>query len=461
MDCATANHQGRRHASILRRRDRAGVHPIGRTRRPLYVPLHEEPAGPVDCTGLLGVCGTTTRRSSMESTATRRTLLKAALAGVGGAVVSAGVIPDARAAASGRLRPDWHRRIDEIVAAIGPDGTGITVAVSKEGRTVFAKGYGLRDRGLPERFTGEDYFQVEQLDEVLDLPRGRRRSTFDTVYNLGSISKGFTAAAVLLLHERGRLSVHDRLGTFLPDYRRAADVTLLQLMHQVTGIPDYNDFPLFQSAYDAFVASGESDHSAVVAKLESLPLQFPPGSKYAYSNSNFLLLALVVQKVAGMPLGRFLQRHFFDPLRMRDTTQGYPARGSRDVALGYYAETDGVHRAYQWSLPWMTGAGGLTGSARDLAVWDAALSRPGLFRRETLRMMFTPELGGYACGWVIQTHDGKPYIWHNGGMGGFRTMHALFPDQDISVILLSNDQTTYPAIDRSAPKVFDAVREIW
>jgi CubicO group peptidase (beta-lactamase class C family) len=399
----------------------------------------------------------------MENIPTRRTLLKASLAGAAGAAtLTAGPVGAwAAPAGSERHRASWLRRIDEIVAAITPVDVGITVAVSKRGRTFFAKGYGLRDRGRPDEFTGEDFFKVEQLDVRLNLPRGRRRPTFDTIFNLGSISKGFTAAAVFWLHERGRLSIHDRLGKYLPAYTSGADITLLQLMHQQSGIPDYNDFPLFQQAYDAFVASGERDHSATAAKLDSLPLTFPPGTKYAYSNSNFLLLALVVEKVTRTSFGRFAQRTFFDPLRMHDTTQGYPARYSTDVALGYRAEEDGVHRQYQWSLPWMLGAGGILGSARDLAKWQAAMLRPGLLSRESLQTMFTPELGSYACGWVTQTHQDKPYIWHNGGMGGFRTVHGLFPDQGISVSLLTNDEITSPAIEQSVPKVFDAVKEVW
>jgi len=399
----------------------------------------------------------------MASTPTRRTLLKASLAGAAAAAGGLGIASGAGATTTepSRRQDVWGPRIDEIVAAIGPAGSGITVAVHKLGRTVFAKGYGLRDRGLPERFIGEDFFKVEQLDDRLHLPRGRRGTGFDTIYNLGSISKGFTSAAVLRLHDQGKLSVHDRLGKYLPGYPRAADITLLQLMQQVTGIPDYNNFPLFQPAYDVFVASGERDYSQVLAKLQSLPLTFPPGTKYAYSNSNYLLLGLVVQKVARTSLGSFLQRQFFGPLHMHDTTQGYPRRGSRDVALGYSPGGTRADRAYQWNLSWMLGAGGLLGTARDLARWDTALLRPGLFRPSTRRLMFTPNLNSYACGWVIQTHQDKPYIWHNGGMGGFRTMHALFPDQDISVILLTNDETTSPAVERSAPKVFDAVREIW
>lgn len=406
----------------------------------------------------------------MENTPTRRTLLKASLAGVTGAAAAAGLgaTPVASASTSGghraesSRRAEWTRRIDEIIAPITtPRGLGVTVAVHKRDRAVFVKGYGLRDRGLPETFTGEDFFEVEQLDDLLHLNRGKRATTFDTNYNLGSISKGFTAAAVLLLQERGKLTVDDRLGTYLPAYTRGSDVTLLQLMHQVSGIPDFNNFPLSDQAYADFVASGEKDFSSVLTTLDSLPLAFPPGSQYAYSNSNFLLLGLVVEKVARTDLGRFLQRHVFGPLRMRDTRHGYPAKGSTDVALGYQALADDVARAYQWNMPWLTGAGSLSGTARDLGRWQWALQRPGLLSRSSLRTMFTPLLDEYGCGWVVTTHDDRPYHWHNGGMGGFRTMNAIFPDQEISVTLLSNDDTATPAVERSAPQVFDAVREIW
>ncbi|NUR86858.1 MAG: beta-lactamase family protein [Nonomuraea sp.] len=386
----------------------------------------------------------------MTSALTRRTLLTASLAGI----AAAGLTSPARASAR-----EANQRIDEIVAAIRPPGIGVTVAVSRHGRTIFTKGYGLRDRGKPDVFTGQDFYQVQQLDQRLHLTRGSLPATAGTIYNLGSISKGFTAAAILRLHERGELSVNDPLGTFLPGYPRAAAITLLQLMQQVTGIVDYNQAPLFAPAYAAFVASGERDRSEVLAKLESLPLQFEPGTQWAYSNTNYLLLGLVVEEVTGMALGEYLERSFFRPLRLRDTRQGYPALGERDVALGYYAEADGVKRAYQWNLPWLLGAGGMTGTAPDLARWDAALLRPGLLRAETLELMFTPNLGGYACGWAVQTYDGRPFIWHNGGVGGFHTMHALFPDDGIAVVLLGNDQTTQPQLENSAKAVYDAIGE--
>lgn len=397
----------------------------------------------------------------MESGLTRRALLRTSLAGTAGTLLAGsglGGSGSANAATLDRRSPTpVTHRIDAIIADINPLDFGISVAVYKRHRRLFAKGYGWRDRGLPESFTGTDYFGVEQLDHRLDLSRAQVRPNIDTIYDMGSVSKQFTAGCILLLHQRRRLDVHDPLTAYFPASDRWNGITLLDLLHHESGIPDYNYFPQFSEPYAKFMDSGQSDYSPIVTKLESLPLLFPPGSKYKYSNSNYLLLGLIVAKVSGASYARFLDRHILGRFGMCDTKQGYPRRGSTDVALGYLPDDSTVYRAYQWNLPWLQGAGGLTSTARDIGRWDWAVQHPGLFRRDTLRLMFTPRLGSYACGWVVTTHKEEPYVWHNGSVGGYHTMNALFPDHHVAVVLLSNNEKLQPKLEEAAPRVFDAV----
>ena len=394
----------------------------------------------------------------MTTIPSRRQLLKTSLAIATGATARS-IMPDS---AHGRVPVKHGRcatRIDEIIGSINPLEFGISVAVYERARLIFAKGYGWRDRGRPDNFTGVDFFKVDQLDERLRLPRGEFRPDVDTIYNLGSVSKQFTAGAILLLNQWGRLSLSDRVTTYFPQYAAAADVSLLDLLHHESGIPDYNAFPEFDDAYAQFRASKESDYEPIVAKLATLPLQFGPGTQFRYSNSNYLLLALIIEQVAHTSYAEFLGRHIFGPLRMRNTKQGYPRAGRTNVALGYVADGDAPYRAYEWNLPWMQGAGGLTSTARDVGRWDWAVQHGGLFTRESRDVMFTPALGDYACGWVVTTHNGHRYRWHNGTVGGFHTMNAIFPDQGLAVILLSNNQALSPQLEYAAPQVFDAVNE--
>lgn len=350
-----------------------------------------------------------------------------------------------------------NERIDRIVEGINPLGFGITVAVFREEHMIFGKGYGLRDRGLPDVYTGTDFFGVEPLDRRLGLPRGQFPSGVDTIYELGSVSKQFTAAAVLLLQEQGALKTGDLVARYVSELTVPAGITLDHLLHHESGIADYNSFPRFADAYKEFRASGDRDFAAVLAELASIPPAFAPGAEYMYSNSDYLLLGIVVSRVSGLPLGEFLDRHIFQPLGMLHTRQDYPRQGSTDVALGYVADGQEVRRDYQWDLAWTAGAGGLTSTVVDLGRWDRALQQPGLFGPRLLGQMFTPAREGYACGWVVGSYRGERYVWHNGGVGGFHTMNALFPDRETAVILLSNNVDFMPQLENAAPAIFDVV----
>ncbi len=162
------------------------------------------------------------------------------------------------------------------------------------------------------------------------------------------MSKEFTAGAILLLQQDGKLSVNDPLSKYFPSIPSASSIPLLYLLQHRSGLVDYinfGDYPDFTPAYDAFMASGQTNYQPIADSLASFPLQVRAGTQYDYSNSNYLLLGMIVAKVSGEPLGAFLQQRIFAPLGMTQTQQGYPAAPVTDLALGYKVSGGAGRRA--------------------------------------------------------------------------------------------------------------------
>lgn len=326
---------------------------------------------------------------------------------------------------------------------------GVELAIYKHGTLVYGEGYGLRDRGLPDTFSGTDVWNIEQPDKLLALPRGRFAPDIDTIFDLASLSKPITAGAILLLQQDGKLSVNDPLSKYFPAFPKGDEIPLLYLLQQRSGLVNYNNFgarPDFSAAYADFMASGQTNYQPIVDRLASFPLQFAPGTQYQYSNSNYVLLGMIVARVSGEPLGAFLQQRIFGPLGMTRTQQGYPSAPATDLALGYEVDNGTMCRAWQWNLAWLAGSGGLTSTVGDVEKWDAAVRQTGIFTQASLTQMFAPSplsspFGGYADGWFISQLDGHSYVWHAGSIGGFQTLNAMFPDVGIDIIVLSNDGT--------------------
>jgi len=345
--------------------------------------------------------------------------------------------------------PPGQNSIDSIVQANYGGGWGVELAIYKKGTLAYSHGYGFRDRGLPDVFHVGNFWNVTQPDAIFNLPRGAFAPDAGTIYNLASVSKEFTAGAVLLLQQDGKLSVNDPVSKYFPAIPNGNAIPLLYLLQHRSGLVDCMNFgvyPDFGPAYSAFQAGGQIDHTPVVTALASFPLQFAPGSQYQYSNSNYLLLGLIVEQVSGQPLASFLQQRIFGPLGMTHTAQGYPAAPQSDIALGYRDDGAGAVRTWQWNLAYMSGFGGMTSTVQDLEKWDQAIRQPGIFTQASLTQMFTPSpigtpVGPYADGWFVTTLNGHRYLWHDGAIGGFQTMNAVFPDDGIDIIVLTNDGT--------------------
>ncbi len=351
---------------------------------------------------------------------------------------------------------------DSVIEQSYAGGWGVELAVYKGGSLLYEHGYGLRDRGLPDTFAFADMWHVPQPEATFNLPRVPSAPDANTLFDLASISKQFTAGAVLLLQQDGKLSVNDRLSAYFSGFPNGDTITLQELLQHRSGLVDYNNFgsvPDFSGAYAAFMANGQTDYQPILARLASFPLDFAPGTQYEYSNSNYLVLGAVVAQVSGQPLGTFLQQRIFGPLGMQQTHQGYPAPPASDIALGYLTSGGTAYRAWQWNLAWLAGAGGLTSTTGDLERWDRAVRAPGIFTAASLGQMFAPgpiaaSYGSYADGWIISSLNGHPFVWHDGEVGGFQTMNATFPSDDIEIIVLTNDGLNGVAPYSVIPQLF-------
>lgn len=296
----------------------------------------------------------------------------------------------------------------DAVFAHWEDGPGGAVGIVLDDRLVFAKGYGYADlaRKLP--------------------------NTPQTVFDLASVSKQFTAASVLLLAQDGALALDDPLGEHLsdlPDY--ASEITLRMLLGMTSGLPDYD--------YE-----GSIELPSLAEQLHEDEPSFEPGAEFEYLNMNYALLTYVVESVSGTGLGDFLKSRISKPLGMEQTVflstsgQSIPNR-----AVGY-AEENGTWKVSKNDAPGV-GDGNLFSSVDDLSLWARDLLKgSSLLDRQLLTMAWTEgrtSMGrptGYGLGFEIETEDGLTRVSHTGSWAGTATYISFFPDLGLSVIVLSN-----------------------
>jgi CubicO group peptidase (beta-lactamase class C family) len=327
--------------------------------------------------------------------------------------------------------------IDGLVKKHGHgDGPGVAILVYQPGKILFKKGYGLAN--------------LENKTAI--TPRTR--------FELASVSKSFTATAVLILHDRGDLSVNDDVRKYipeLPEYRKGQPIRLRDLLHHVSGLPDYMDLEdVPRRNKDYWV---NEDYAGEFARQrKKSPLKFPTGEKYEYNNSNYMLLGLVIERVTKKSFGSFLHEALFEPAGMKDTfvyeaPNAVPRRSPPGVvnAVGY-GKKKGAWEA-QWGAPPLrneelltVGDGGIWTNLEDMARWDAAL-RAGQFLQEaTWKTALKPSTtrdgkkNDYGFGWAVYFDDnGKMNGYgHDGDWGGFRTSYYRYLKADRTTVLLSN-----------------------
>jgi len=267
----------------------------------------------------------------------------------------------------------------------------------------------------------------------------------DTRFRLGSITKQFTAASVLLLKDRGKLQLTDTLGQHLPELPEAwHKVTIYQLLTHTSGIHSFTDIPQYRSNERFTKTPAE-----ILDAVRTLPLDFEPGSQFNYSNSGYVVLGMLIEKLSGESYAQFVQKNIFDPLGMKDS--GYDSNTAiiPKRAAGYSVQASGLQNAGFIDMSIPHAAGALYSTTGDLLRWQRALYQGKLLKPESLKAMTTPNLEHYALGLGVQDGpEGKKY-GHGGGIEGFSTLIGYLPADGISVILLSNTEThLLPEIER-------------
>ncbi|MEP6705580.1 MAG: serine hydrolase [Acidobacteriota bacterium] len=307
-------------------------------------------------------------------------------------------------------------KVDEYMsAALRVDGFSGTILVARDGKPVVSKGYGMAN--------------IE-----LDVPNAP-----DNVFRLGSVTKQFTGMSIAMLQERGKLNVSDPMCKYIPDCPDAwKPITINHLLRHTSGVTNYTAFPDFAKTTVLPTTTAE-----MVDRLKKTPLDFAPGAKMSYSNSGYYLLGVIIEKVSGKTYADFVQENIFTPLGMKQTYYDDPLKIIMHRAAGYQKQAGNIINAAYTDMSVPYAAGSLCSTTGDLLIWDTALYTEKLVSKKSLNEIFTPEKGdsGYGYGWGIGKKLGHKSISHGGGIYGFATDISRYPDDKVTVIVLSNIQS--------------------
>ncbi len=322
-------------------------------------------------------------------------------------------------------------QIDAVFASLkSSNAPGAAVLVVHDGKAVFRRGYGVGD-----------------LRTLAPIDAG-------TNFRLASFTKQFTATCIMLLARDGKLHYDDHLTDFFPEFPAYGKaITVRNLLNHTSGLPDYEDLLMKQYPGTAPEKIPQILDAGVLRLLEQQSSrEFPPGSRWEYSNSGYAVLAMIVEKVSGKSFGQFLQERIFMPLQMNNTV-AYE-KGKNQVAhraYGHGKDKDGWRETDQSPTSAVLGDGGIYSSLDDLEKWDRALREHALLSATEMEPALTPvrPTGGpgtspggpsvsYGFGWFLGSYRGHARMSHDGETIGFRTTIQRFPDDQLTIIVLAN-----------------------
>jgi CubicO group peptidase (beta-lactamase class C family) len=323
------------------------------------------------------------------------------------------------------------------------------------GLTAFVESIGA-GWGEASRFSG--FVLVAQHDQPIYArafgfaDRDQKRPAgADTSFRIGSITKQFTAAAILRLEQAGKLALEDPVGKHLPEYPGPGKaVTIHQLLTHTSGVPSYTNDP------SVVGRKGERwTVPALLATFWSKPLEFAPGTDHAYSNSGYAVLGAIVERASGRDYATFLREELFLPAGMTRTVVG-DAEGDPDRALGYQGRGDTLIAADPIDMSLAFAGGSIRSTASDLARWHRALAGEAILSGKTRAKLYTPALENYAYGWISEEILGRQALWHNGAIDGFHADYWRIPDADLVVVVLGNsiDIDTQPIAKAAVAAAF-------
>lgn len=325
------------------------------------------------------------------------------------------------------------KAIDRFLAAQvqSKDSVGLSVAIVRDGKVVLARGYGQRSL-KPEAPV-----------------------TTDALFAAGSITKQFTCACIFLLAEDGRLSVRDPVAKWYPELTKAKEITLYDLMTHAAGYPDYYPLDFVDRRMQKPVVPDEMLRDYAGGKLD-----FDPGRRWSYSNTGYVLLGRIVERVSGKSFAEFLTDRILKPLGLTHTVFDPPA-DHPGLAQGYTAFALGPPEpAKREAAGWIHAAGALYTTPTDLATWDIALVSGKVLKPESFRRMTTPRdlsdgrVRDYGCGLAVSRRRGEKVLRHSGAVSGFLAYNAVLPRTRSAVVLMANCE------HRDAGDVFDPLLDL-
>lgn len=259
-----------------------------------------------------------------------------------------------------------------------------------------------------------------------------------TEFEIGSITKQFTAMAIMMLQEKGLLNVNDTIDKYIPDYPKGNKIKIYNLLTHTSGIPDLLSF------VDLTIKGNKHIYTPkeLIEIFKNKPLNFNTGTKFEYSNSNYILLGYIIEKVSGMKYENYLEKNIFKPLDLNNTGFINNKSAIKNGANGYNVillKTKDYYKAIDTSSPFAYSAGSMYSTIEDLYKWSNALYTEKLIKKESLNKMFTPYLSNYGFGWLIgKSSDGSKIVWHGGGIQGYSSLIARDINKKYVVIILSN-----------------------
>lgn len=287
------------------------------------------------------------------------------------------------------------------------------ILVAKNGRILFSQGYGLANQQ-----TGE-----------INTPRTR--------FFIGSITKQFTAAAILALEEDHLLNIDDPITKYLSDYPHDPGdrITIRHLLTHTSGIPNYTDDPEIVLRRTERLSPEE-----IIDRIKSRPLEFEPGTAFNYSNSGYVLLGRIIEIASGQSYEAYLHHRIFRPAGMMNSGYGRREAGIPDRADGYTTNRNGdIVDAIPVEYSILYSAGALYSTIEDMSKWDKALRTDKVLSKPSIEAMFTPDKNGYGYGWFVESSYGHRHAYHGGFLDGFNTTIDRWLDDSLCIVIFSND----------------------
>jgi CubicO group peptidase (beta-lactamase class C family) len=308
---------------------------------------------------------------------------------------------------------EFDRLLNEQYKAGEP---GVAALVAKNGQVIYRKAFGMANLEL-------------------DVPM-----TPDMVFRIGSITKQFTAVAILQLLEQGKLSLDDEITRFIPDYpTQGHKITIHHLLNHTSGIKSYTSMSEF-----SMVLRKDHAPSQIIDIFKDEPMDFAPGERYLYNNSGYILLGYIIEKISGQAYEEYVDEHLFKPAGMINSIYGNDKMVLKNRAYGYQPSGSGYANADYLSMTLPYAAGSLMSPVDDLLKWNIALHSAKLLKKETLQLAFNPgKLNDgtqmtYGYGWEMGNLQGSPSISHGGGIHGFISFALWLPEENVVVVLLQN-----------------------